>query len=236
MFCNKCGNKLEDNSISCDKCGYVFVYNAVGNPMINKTVEVKTNNKKFLYGFLLGAGLSLAITGVVLKIKKSTPSDEKKSVTTEATADITTQDLSIGGTDTDGTEEMQNSEVASTELTITENDNSESVNTEETSTTSTEMVTEETTVTVSFLETLKNNGDEEIANGIYNILKNAAGFDDEDMKFLTKAGADKYVISLSGITFMVEAEGGLNKIYSQDGKYVIFDSGQIINKKSDIVQ
>lgn len=254
MFCNKCGNRLEDNSVSCDKCGYVFVYNAVGNPMINKTVEVKTNNnKKFLCGFLLGAGLSLAITGVVLKVKKNASSDDKKTVTTEASADITTQDLAVDGTDTNGNDETLNSEVASSEIISTENVNSESEDTENITTSDTteqpdqeiteeataEEVTESTTEVTNagaFLETLKSCGDENTANGIYNILKHGAGFADEDMKFLTMASTDKYVISLCGITFMVDADGGIKKIFSQDGNYIIFENGQIIDKKGDIVQ
>lgn len=89
MFCNKCGNRLEDNSISCDKCGYVFVYNAVGNPVINKTVDkidASNHNGKLFAGLAIGLVLGAGIMFGVTRNTENNSSDNGNATTAVADA------------------------------------------------------------------------------------------------------------------------------------------------------
>ena len=66
MFCNKCGNKLDENQNFCNKCG-----NQLSFPSHNKykyksaIINIKNNKKMILIGVGLGIGIFFIVFGLI---------------------------------------------------------------------------------------------------------------------------------------------------------------------------
>ena len=64
MYCNKCGNKLEDDMKFCNKCGNSVVTNNVENVSYNKDIKIEENKKKITWKKVFV--ISLATTIILL--------------------------------------------------------------------------------------------------------------------------------------------------------------------------
>ena len=66
MFCKNCGNKLNENSRFCEKCGTSVVYD-VHNNVINPNQEVKNNKNKNVVWYIIGGIVGILLVGNVIK-------------------------------------------------------------------------------------------------------------------------------------------------------------------------